>query len=109
MQEREVYLVLGLFNSTSCTQELDQIYQEIKGNIRAKTEEIFAQKLLERSTKISNLKAQLTETSFVEDQNECKNPDIQVAPVMKDLIVKLKDTMKMSSLSNTDLSAIVNG
>ena len=67
MQARGVYLVLGLPNSTSCTQELDQIYQQFKGKTCAKTEEVFSLKMATKSSRITYLKAQLRGLGFDEE------------------------------------------
>ena len=45
MQDTGVYLVLRLPNRISCTQELNQLYQEFKGKIISNTSEIFSKKL----------------------------------------------------------------
>jgi len=52
MQDEGVYLILGLPNSTSRTQEQDQLYQEFKGKTRSKTSKIFSKKLADRSSMI---------------------------------------------------------
>ena len=44
-----VLLVLGLPNSTSCTQEQDQLYQEFKAKTRRKTQLLFQKKMNQRS------------------------------------------------------------
>ena len=107
MQERGVYLVLGLPNSTSCTQELDQIYQEFKGKTRTKTEEVFALKLAKRSNLIAELKVQLKGEGFIEDC--AADTNMEVTPAMAVIIEKIKDAKKTPSLTNMDLSDFVNG
>ena len=67
MQQRGVYLVLRLPNSTSCTQEQDQLYQEFKVKMRTKTSKIFSSKLCQRSLKIKQLKNELQTLGFHED------------------------------------------
>ena len=50
MQDTGVYLFLGLPNSTSYTQELDQLYQAFKGKTGSKTSEnIQLKKVADRS------------------------------------------------------------
>ena len=64
MQDTGVYLVLGLPNSTSCTQELDKLYQEFKGKTRSKTSKIFSKKLADRRLLINTYKDELTALGF---------------------------------------------
>ena len=64
MQDTGEYIVLGLPNSTSCTQELDQIYQAFKGKTRSKTSKIFSKKLADRSLLIQTYKGELTALGF---------------------------------------------
>ena len=54
-----VYIVLGLPNSTSCTQEMDQLYQDFKGKCQAQTFRVFNRKLAERSRRITEIKEEL--------------------------------------------------
>ena len=122
MQQRGVYLVLGLPNSTSCTQEQDQLYQEFKMKTRTKTGEIFSAKLYKRSLAIKELKDELRQLGFHEDIREVTDitdeasdqtaiiaADCEVTPAMKVVLDKLKIVMRTPSLSNDDLSLIVNG
>ena len=98
--------MLGLPNSTSCTQELDQIYQEFKGKTRTKTQEVFALKLAMRSNRIAELKDQLNEVGFIED---CTDTTMEVTPAMRGILEQLKEARKTPSLTNADLSAFVSG
>ena len=56
IQERVVYLVLGLPNSTSCNQYLDHICQEFKGGTHTKINEVFALMITVRNSRIVYLK-----------------------------------------------------
>ena len=107
MQERGVLLVLGLPNSTSCTQEQDQLYQEFKGKTRAMANEIFCNKLAIRSANIKTMKEDLRRLGFCEEYY--KDDNNVVTPVMKVVQNRLKDAMKTVSLTNDDISLIVNG
>ena len=107
MQERGVLLVLGLPNSTSCTQEQDQLYQEFKGKTRAMTNEVYSDKLATRSDHIKNIKEDLRGLGFREEYDQDDNNI--VTPAMKVVLNRLKDAMKTVSLTNDDLSLIVNG
>ena len=69
MMEKGFYLILGLPNNTSCTQEQDQLYQAFKGRTRMKTDEVFCKKLAQRSEAINNAKAQLRDIGFVGEWN----------------------------------------
>ena len=69
MKDTGVYLFLGLPNSTSCTQELDQLYQEFKGKNRSKTSKIFSKKLADRSLLIKTYKDELTALDFHSNWN----------------------------------------
>ena len=95
MCELGVLLVLGLPNSTSCTQEQDQLYQEFKGKTQSKTNEIFQEKLIVRSGKISKCLLALESTTD---------------PIVKKKIEsELVQARKMPKLTNEDLGYIVNG
>ena len=88
-------LVLGLPNSTSCTQEQDQLYQEFKCKTRSKTNEIYQEKLGIRSAKISKCLLAL---------------DSATDPTVKKKIEnELVQARKMPKLTNEDLGYIVNG
>ena len=64
IQDTYVYLVLGLTNSTSFTQELDHLYQELKGKTRSKTSKIFSKKLADQSLLNKTYKDELTSLGF---------------------------------------------
>lgn len=100
--------MLGIPNSTSCTQEQDQLYQEFKGKTCAKTDEVYAEKLLARNNKIKEVKECLHNLGFKEEWSECENQNANVTPEMKDALSELKSTMKQSCLTNNDLPVIVN-
>ena len=59
-----VHVVLGLPNNTSCTQELDQVYQELKTKTRARTDQFFGEKQFNRSRLITDLKIELDLLGF---------------------------------------------
>ena len=101
MQQRGVYLVLGLPNSTSCTQEQDQLYQEFKGKTRSMTDKVYSDKLASRSHRIKCLKEELSLLRNVE-RTEATPHEIA-------LLTQLKEAMKTPSLTNDDLSLIVCG
>ena len=64
MGSMDVHIVLGLPNSTSCTQELDQVYQEFKTKTRERTNQLFGEKQFNRSRLISDLKIELDLLGF---------------------------------------------
>ena len=97
MSELGVLLVLGLPNSTSCTQEQDQLYQEFKGKTQQKTNEIYQDKLSRRSGLISKYNIELEATSL---------DDLETRMV---IIKNLAEARKMPKLTNEDLGFIVNG
>jgi len=124
MQEAGVYLIRGLPNSTSCTQEQNQLYQEFKGKTRSKTSKIFSKKLADRSSMIKKYKNELTALGFhgnwnmITDltQDECDNDeailvleDCVVTPDVQVVLDKLTKVMRSPSLLNDDLPQIVNG
>ena len=80
MRDIGALLVLGLPNSTSCTQEQDQIYQEMKVKTGAKTLELYNKKLALRSLLITDLQNQLTHLGFRGDWREEIDADGQVEP-----------------------------
>ena len=88
---------------------------------RTKTSEIFSSKLYQRSLKINHLKNELRTLGFHEDigmVTEVTNDtsytpaivaaDFTVTPEMKIILDKLKTEMRTPSLTNEDLSLIVN-
>lgn len=79
MQERSSLLVLGLPNSTSCTREQDQLYEEFKGKTRS---------------------------GFREEYDHEDNT--VVTPAMKVVLERLKKAIHTVSLTNDDLSLIIN-
>ena len=93
MAAKGVYLVLGLPNSTSCTQEQDQIYQDFKRMTRARTNELFQRKLNKRSELIQRLKL---EVDFADSDKKIE--------LLKQLFV----AMKQPKLTNDDLPEIVS-
>ena len=100
MQQRGVYLVLGLPNSTSCTQEQDQLYQEFKGKTRAMTDKVFSDKLTSRSNRIKSLREEL---------KQLRATDAEPNQDETDLLKQLKEALRTPSLTNDDLSLIVCG
>ena len=116
MQQQGVYLVLGLPNSTSYTQEQDQLYQEFKMKTRTKTSEIFSYKLYQCSLKIKQLKNELQTLGFHEDirmvtdvtDDTSNQPAIVVAdctvtPEMKIILDKMKTEIRTPGLTNEEL------
>ena len=101
MQQRGVYLVLSLPNSTSCTQEQDQLYQEFKGKTRAMTDKVYSDKLASRSIRIKSLKEELNLIRNLEST--------EANPHEIDLLNQLKEALRAPSLTNDDLSLIVCG
>ena len=101
MQQGGVYLVLGLPNSTSCTQEQDQLYQEFKGKTRAMTDKVYSDKLASRSNRIKSLKEELKQFKNI------TNTDLNQHEV--DLLNQLKEALRPPNLTNDDLSLIVCG
>ena len=101
MQQRGVYLVLSLPNSTSCTQEQDQLYQEFKGKTRAMTDKVYSDKLASRTIRIKSLKEELSLIRNLEST--------EANPHEIDLLNQLKEALRAPSLTNDDLSLIVCG
>ena len=63
-------IVLGLPNSASVSQEMDQLYQTLKGQCRAKTLALFSEKLASRSTRIKIAKEKLKELECDQDYQD---------------------------------------
>ena len=59
MWAKGVYMLLGLPNSTSVSQEMDQLYQTFKARCRVKILSLFSNKLVERSKLITKYKEEL--------------------------------------------------
>ena len=95
MAEKGVLLVLGLPNSTSCTQKQDQLYQDFKQCLRTKTNTIYQDKLNKRATLIGILVLELDAT--------------EVEGEKKKIEQRLVVARKTPKLTNDDLSMIVNG
>ena len=66
MWEIGVYIVISLPNSTSVSQEMNQLYQTFKGNRRSKILELFAEKLSSRSTRIKYAKENLKNLGYTQ-------------------------------------------
>ena len=103
--------MLGLPNSTSVSQEMDQLYQTFKGRCRSKTLSLFSQKLTTRSRNIIRcqdiLKALCYQGSM--EQVEEDEGDHDASPATKKALKDLGIAMKPPTLGNNDLSYIVNG
>ena len=61
-----ISIVLVLPNITSCTQEMDQVFQEFKCKTQAKTHEVFTDKLLRRSRQLFLVEEELTKQGYDE-------------------------------------------
>ena len=101
MQQRGVYLVLGLPNSTSCTQEQYQLYQEFKGKTRSMTDTVYSDELAQQSNLIKSINDEL-------EGLRSNDVDPASAPMI-DALDRLREAMKTPSLTNDDLSSIVCG
>ena len=95
MAEKGMLLILGLPNSTSCTQEQDQLYQDFKQCLRTKTNTIYQDRLSKRLGLISIL---VLELGAIEVEAENKKIEQRIAVARK-----------MPKLTNDDLPMIVNG
>mmetsp|Transcript_7811 Transcript_7811/g.9089 ORF Transcript_7811/g.9089 Transcript_7811/m.9089 type:complete len:275 (+) Transcript_7811:1191-2015(+) len=111
-----IYLVFGLPNVTSVSQEMDQLYQIFKGRCRAKTLRLFSEKLTTRSRKIvkchdtlKTLKFQPSHGVSIEDLNPEDEVGGDTSPLIKKALNELGVAMKQPTLDNDDLSYIVNG
>ena len=118
MWEQGVYIVLGLPNSTSVSQEMDQLYQTFKGKCRSKTLALFAEKLSKRSTCIQVAKETLKNLGYSQIESDTASeltqhePQSQSQEKSEDITKALKeltDALKPPTLNNTDLAYIVNG
>ena len=71
MRDTGVPTVLGLPNSTSLTQEQDQLYQDFKGKCIYMTNEAFTSKLTQRSQGIKDIEEELNlENDEVDLEND---------------------------------------
>ena len=66
MRETRVYIVLGILNSTSVSQAIDQLYQKFKGKCRSKTLAPFAEKLSSQSTRINHAMGNLKNLGYTQ-------------------------------------------
>ena len=95
MTEKGVLMVLGLPNSTSCTQEQDQLHQDFKQCLRTKRNTIYQHRLNKRLGLITSLVLELGAT--------------EVEAEKKNIEQRLAVARKMTKLTNDDLPMIVNG
>ena len=75
--------MLDLPNSTSCTQEQDQLYQGFTGKTCANTGVVFCKKLADCSSNIKETKELLRSLGFEQEWSECNHPNVEVTPEMK--------------------------
>ena len=98
MRALGVYFVLGLPNSTACTQDQYQLYQEFKCKTVAMTQEVFTKKLADRSKTIANLKAKLVGLGYLGDLsnlNSCQEATVDDG--CDDEVVITESTEKITS------------
>ena len=65
MWKSGVYILLSFPNSTSVSQEMDQLYQTCKARCQSKTLSLFSIKLVERSKNITKYKDELKSLQYV--------------------------------------------
>ena len=81
MWELGVYIILGLPNSTSVNQEMDQLYQTFKGQCRAKTLTLFSNKLTSRSNKIIKCQSILRGLNYLPPKESIQDIQLEAKDV----------------------------
>jgi len=103
-----VYILLGLPNSTSVSQEIDQFYHTYKVRCRSKTLSLFSSKSVERSKNIAKYKDELKSIQYVPIEPQVKITDT-MSPAVRQAVINLSIAIKKPTLGNEDLGYIVNG
>ena len=89
-----VHIFPGLPNTTSCTQEMDDIFQQFKGDCDTQAQEVFARKTYEKAAAI-DYKAK--EKELARERGEAIAPEVEGIRV------------SVAHLTNNDLPEILNG
>lgn len=89
-----VHIFPGLPNTTSCTQEMDDIFQQFKGDCDTQAQEVFARKTYEKAAAIE-YKAK--EKELARERGEAIAPEVEGIRV------------SVAHLTNDDLPEILNG
>ena len=89
-----VHIFPGLPNTTSCTQEMDDIFQQFKGDCDTQAQEVFARKTYEKAAAIE-YKAK--EKELARERGEAIAPEVEGIRV------------SVAHLTNNDLPEILNG
>ena len=89
-----VHIFPGLPNTTSCTQEMDDIFQQFKGDCDTQAQEVFARKTYEKAAAIEH-KAKEKELALA--RGEAVPPEVEGIKV------------SVAHLTNDNLPEIING
>lgn len=89
-----VHIFPGLPNTTSCTQEMDDIFQQFKGDCDTQAQEVFARKTYEKAAAVE-YKAK--EKELARERGEAIAPEVEGIRV------------SVAHLTNDDLPEILNG